>query len=183
MTIVRTTLSVAAHICFLVCLTIVIWAGAWRVEQSSHLHHEHDISLHQYMLAASIVGVLSYAMIVLEAVTSTVYSFLKSYVSDITAEEYIERVQDARPLVRWHATCYHYEIKSEARFHHEQQRGNLSGQNRSKEKIVTLRDTEAFKFSDWKDVTRDVTGLLHRPLIQVQLGCHARVPSLIHDVQ
>ena len=158
---VRVVVSIGAHVSFMVCLVIVLWTLLWGLCQTQP-------NKDYFLLIASIVGVLAYTAILVEAATSPVFAFIKTFVRNMTAEEYIERVQDARPLVRWHATCYHYEVKSHVRFHHQHSGVHQQAHHRrSRQKVVTLRDTEAFKFSDWKDVTRDVRGLLHKPLIQV----------------
>ena len=40
---------------------------------------------------------------------------MRNFCKSQSAEEYVSRVKDARPLIRWHAECYHYEIRSQTR--------------------------------------------------------------------
>ena len=44
-----------------------------------------------------------------------IFSYIKHFCNDQTAVEYIERVRDARPLIRWYAETFHYEFRSQTR--------------------------------------------------------------------
>ena len=43
------------------------------------------------------------------------HRYIRNFCKSQSAEEYVQRVREARPLIRWHAESYHYEIRSQTR--------------------------------------------------------------------
>lgn len=137
-----------------------------------------DIFYHCYLIASMLAG-LFYILLLVEAAASDTYKYIRSYSSLQTAEEFVDRVRDARPLVRWHAVCYHFEYRQAGHTSHMgikgprgascrlSNGGPAKGQIRYKEKVLTYRESEALKFNRWKDITRDIKGFFSKDIVRV----------------
>lgn len=159
--------SILAHIGFICCLVIVIWSCKQYGSQSPVLPKGTESNYHYYYLISSSIAGGLYIIVLVEAASSETYQYIRNFSAAQSAEEYVERVRDARPLVRWHAECYHYEIRTQARLQRDF-KGRVNIRHlRHKEKVVTHREAEAFRFDKWKDLSRDINGCLQSAVVRV----------------
>ena len=152
---VKTAASVTAHVGMLLSIGMSAWYRHQHNYSSTRLRNDFN----SYSLVSGLVSLLFYAVILLEASVCDTYRALKAYHPSQTAEEYIDTARDARPQIRWRADCYHYPC--------EGAKGNAT--RRKTDRIITTREADVFKFSKWRDLTRDIKGLFQNKIATVCL--------------
>ncbi|ELU06909.1 hypothetical protein CAPTEDRAFT_229273 [Capitella teleta] len=156
-TTLRGVISVACHTAILTSISVVIWI----------VYDDVIFQRKTLLITAISVSAFAYVIMLTEMITSQLFGFLASFHGNQTATEYIARVQSASPQVEWRATCYHYELPPLAALRSDRQPTTVT-HSRLKSKVVTLKDSEVLEYSAWKDSTRNVSDLLHKPLIQIE---------------
>lgn len=161
----RLITSLTSHFCILVCLWLIFWS----------MLSIKDEDRKQYLLSSTTACAVGYIIIFTEVLTSDTFSFLNVFHGEETGEEYIHRVCEAHPLVHWHAVCYHYEMGQHGIYNFTM--SNMNIHDKIKRKIVSLRDTGVLDYTNWQDVTRDMSEMLRKPLLRVKVSNPVQVRS------
>ena len=153
--------SLFAHAGLLVCLLAAIWILIQ--------HHSLDET---FLLIPASCAVAFYVTILLEANTCETHGALRRLDLSQTAENYIETLRKASPVVQWTAKAYHYDHEDGPTSDDKRRRCpiglhrlTMRGRHRM---TVSFRQNRVFQFGSWRDATVNMSGIYLTPIIRVR---------------
>ena len=88
----KTIASIIAHIGVVICLVVIFTTDSTRLS-----------------ICMGLILSALYIVVLVEAALCDTRTYLRHFTDSLSAEGYVERVRDARPMIRWIGLCYHYE--------------------------------------------------------------------------
>ncbi|KAI0220605.1 hypothetical protein LSAT2_027891 [Lamellibrachia satsuma] len=161
----KVALSIFAHFGLLVCLLAAIW-----------MLIQHKSLDETFLLIPAFSAIAFYVTILLEANTCETHGALRRLDLSQSAENYIEAVRKAAPLVQWTAHAYHYDHEDgllDGRTGDNKRRRCPAGLHRlttrgRHRRTVSFRQNRIFQFATWQDATVNMAGVFLTPVIRME---------------
>lgn len=154
--------SVFAHVGLLACLVAAIW-----------ILIQHNSLDETFLLIPAFCAIAFYVTILLEANTCETHGALRRLDLSQSAENYIDAVRKAAPLVQWTVRAYHYEHEEDGPTSDDKRQRCPAGLHRLTTRgrhrmTVSFRQNCTFQFASWRDATVNMTGVFLTPVIRME---------------